>query len=290
MNSKLKVTVVAVLILMSFTTTIFAAEDEKVEVTDSLYVTISNAKFTGFSALGYVFSANAPVTVKFEGGMYLEQGIFELGGDKVKFDVQKYVIFEKNGQPIILDTLPENYTGEYYYASGNYATLNKPASYLAFATSPEIIDVPIVIDVSILAKPTESKVLVDGKSIPFEAYNINGSNYFKLRDIAMALNGTDKKFEVIWDNDNNAIDLISDKSYTAIGAELAVSDNPVEKKAIPTSSKIYLNGQEKSLIVYQIGENNYFKLRDIGKEINFGITWDSASNSIIIDTKSSYTE
>lgn len=37
------------------------------------------------------------------------------------------------------------------------------------------------------AKPTASKVLVNGKEVAFDAYNINDNNYFKLRDIALSL-------------------------------------------------------------------------------------------------------
>ncbi len=38
----------------------------------------------------------------------------------------------------------------------------------------------------------KASVLVNGKSVAFEAYNIDGSNFFKLRDIAMALSGSAK--------------------------------------------------------------------------------------------------
>jgi len=51
--------------------------------------------------------------------------------------------------------------------------------------------------------------LVNGKIVEFEAYNINGYNYFKLRDLAQAVNNTEKNFEVTWDAANNAINLIS---------------------------------------------------------------------------------
>jgi hypothetical protein len=40
------------------------------------------------------------------------------------------------------------------------------------------------------ASPTSSTVLVNGKNVAFDAYNINGNNYFKLRDLAYTLNGT----------------------------------------------------------------------------------------------------
>jgi len=50
----------------------------------------------------------------------------------------------------------------------------------------------------ITVNPTTSKVLVNGKIVEFEAYNINGYNYFKLRDLAQAVNNTEKNFEVTW--------------------------------------------------------------------------------------------
>ena len=46
------------------------------------------------------------------------------------------------------------------------------------------------------AAVTTSTVTVDGSTVNFLAYNIGGSNYFKLRDIAKAISGTDKQFEV----------------------------------------------------------------------------------------------
>ncbi|WP_068774130.1 stalk domain-containing protein [Paenibacillus sp. FJAT-26967] len=141
-----------------------------------------------------------------------------------------------------------------------------------------------------LAAPTASKVLVNGKEIAFQAYNINDNNYFKLRDLAMVVNGTDKNFEVSWDDAKNAINLESGKAYTTAGGELALSDNPISKEAKPTNSKMYLDGQEIEIVAYNIDGNNYLKLRDIAKAFNIGITWDSETNTIGIDTKIDYKE
>jgi hypothetical protein len=41
------------------------------------------------------------------------------------------------------------------------------------------------------AVPTTSTVLVNGNNIKFDSYNINGNNYFKLRDLAYVLNTTE---------------------------------------------------------------------------------------------------
>jgi len=132
----------------------------------------------------------------------------------------------------------------------------------------------------ITVNPTTSKVLVNGKIVEFEAYNINGYNYFKLRDLAQAVNNTEKNFEVTWDAANNAINLISNKPYTPSGGELAKGDGKA-KVAIPTTSKIYKDGREIFLTAYNINGNNYFKLRE---------TWDGATNTIGIDTSISYVE
>ncbi|WP_058302249.1 stalk domain-containing protein [Gorillibacterium timonense] len=130
------------------------------------------------------------------------------------------------------------------------------------------------------ATPSVSKVLVNGKQVSFEAYSINNSTYFKLRDIAKAVNGTDKNFEVGWDGEHNAISLTSGEAYTAVGGELAVSANLKAKKATLSTAKVYLDDEEIKLTAYTIGGNNYFKLRDLAQELGFTITFDSKTNTI----------
>ena len=68
---------------------------------------------------------------------------------------------------------------------------------------------------ALVAKPTASTVLVNGKNVAFDAYNIEGSNYFKLRDLAFTLSGTEKQFDVGWDGANNMIVIDTIKEYAA---------------------------------------------------------------------------
>lgn len=137
------------------------------------------------------------------------------------------------------------------------------------------------------ATPTVSKVLVSGAAVSFDAYNINGNNYFKLRDLASAVNASKKQFEVTFDATKNAIDLKSNTAYTKVGGEMAKSDGKA-KNAVLTTSKIYKDGAEQKLTAYNIGGNNYFKLRDIGQAFNFGVTFDNKTNTISIDTNADY--
>lgn len=58
--------------------------------------------------------------------------------------------------------------------------------------------------------------------------------------------------------------------------------------ANPAKSAVYVNGQKVDLQAYTIGNNTYFKLRDIGEKANFAVKWDSKSNAIQINTSEAY--
>jgi hypothetical protein len=141
---------------------------------------------------------------------------------------------------------------------------------------------------ALTATPTASKVLVDGQNVAFDAYNIAGNNYFKLRDLAYVLDGSVKQFSVSWDGANNAIALKSGEGYTVVGGEMATKGTAaVTPKA--TTSRITKNGSLIALKAYNIGGNNYFKLRDIGEAFDFDVSWNNDVKTIMIDTASTYT-
>jgi hypothetical protein len=106
----------------------------------------------------------------------------------------------------------------------------------------------------------------------------------------MALNGTSKQFSVGWDGVNNAISMTSGTAYTPVGGELSVPSTKGSVTATLSTSVVYLNGNPVVLTAYTIGGNNYFKLRDVGKALNFGVTWDGNANMIKIDSSIGYIE
>lgn len=144
-----------------------------------------------------------------------------------------------------------------------------------------------------MATPTSSTVYVDGKAVKFDAYNINGTNYFKLRDVAYALKDTEKAFDVVWRQDLGAI-MIDPMSYTGYyhtdGSEMKPGDGQA-KQATLTTAKVYcgtMRDADKFFTIYNIGGNNYFQLRQLGQACHFNVTWDGDRNAIIIDTNSEY--
>ena len=139
------------------------------------------------------------------------------------------------------------------------------------------------------ASPSSAKVQINGKQITFDAYSINDNNYFKLRDIAKVLSGTEKQFEVSWNQAAKRIDLTPNKAYTVVGGEL-VTGKASKQTAKLSSDTVYMNGSAANLTAYTIHDNNYFKLRDLGKLLDFGVDWDGTAKCISIDSSTSYTE
>lgn len=149
------------------------------------------------------------------------------------------------------------------------------------------------------ATPTTSTVYVDGKAVKFESYTINGNNYFKLRDLAFVMRGTQKQFEVTWNPDfssmsisgggsDGAIDMISNKPYTTVGGELKAGDGKTKMGTL-NKSPVLLDGLQIQVTGYTINGNNFFKLRDIGYIFDFEVDWDGSRNAVIIDSTKDYT-
>ena len=133
----------------------------------------------------------------------------------------------------------------------------------------------------VTANPTNSKITIDGVEVKFDAYNINGNNYFKLRDIAYSLNNTEKSFSVNWVAENNSANLIPGEKYVSVGGEMSLGDN-APKSATLSNTNIMVNGNKVTATAYMINNNNYFKLRDLGTILNFGVDWDEDTQTVII--------
>lgn len=120
--------------------------------------------------------------------------------------------------------------------------------------------------------PSNYKFYVNNVQVDIAAYQIDGNNYVKLRDIAYILNGTDKQFNVTCNN--NIIYLNSNTNYITVGGELGKISNTIQLAKKSTSS-IYKDGDIAYYNGYLINGNNFYKLRDIAQSFNFDISWDT---------------
>ena len=135
------------------------------------------------------------------------------------------------------------------------------------------------------AKPvvqlTAQKLTVNGEEKSTEIYNIDGSNYFKLRDVAMLLNGSGSQFSVAWDAASATISVTTGEAYTAVGGELDAGTDK-SASAVQSAQKLMINGENVDLTAFNIGGNNFFKLRDLGTELGFEVTYDEATATVQI--------
>lgn len=134
--------------------------------------------------------------------------------------------------------------------------------------------------------PTRTKgqaVYVGSTRVYPTGYNINDNNYFKLRDV-----GKLAGFGVNWNEDTRTVEI----STTRTAPELTgITDTAVTgATAKPTDQRITVDGQEVSMTAYKIKGNNYVKLRDIGKTINFGVSFNMATKAVSIDPNGTYVE
>lgn len=60
--------------------------------------------------------------------------------------------------------------------------------------------------------------------------------------------------------------------------------------AVSTSQTFCVDGQQVQFEAYEIHGNNFVKLRDIGKTVGFGVTYDGATNTVHIASDSPYIE
>lgn len=154
----------------------------------------------------------------------------------------------------------------------------------ATASEPE----PVA-EKTIEAKPSLFKVFLNGFEVDFDAYDINNNTYFKLHDLAYVLNGTEKEFDVAWDDVKKAIIITSDMHYTPIGGEM--SEKTKESKIpLVTDMKVYLDDEEFDFTVYNIDNNMYFKLSDVAEMVNIYVEYDDNAKTIILKTNREYVD
>ena len=78
------------------------------------------------------------------------------------------------------------------------------------------------------AKATNNAIVVsnsadvpDAHMVYPAVYKIEGDNYFRLRDLAMLLRGSDRQFAVDYDAATKSVSIVTGRPYAPIGGELS---------------------------------------------------------------------
>ena len=68
-----------------------------------------------------------------------------------------------------------------------------------------------------------------------------------------------------------------------------LSQDKFQKQAVLSTATVLIDGAEKPFTQYAIDGYTYFKLRDLGRVLNFGVGWDAATKTIMISSFEEYT-
>lgn len=144
------------------------------------------------------------------------------------------------------------------------------------------------------AYPSTQVVNVDGTAVVFEMYALkdtagNMTNYIKVRDLALALNGTAAQFDVDW---NGAVNLLPGAAYRVNGSENQTPYSGERTYSIP-SAGTNINGVASDLTAIVLTDDNgggytYYQLRDLGAHLNFEVGW-TAEEGITVNTAAQIT-
>ena len=185
------------------------------------------------------------------------------------------ITFREDG---VMVSLTEEKVG----AFANYSIAMTPLDVLlqknGYVADPVAADTPGV--PGIVRSP--QKLNVDGVDVDCEKYNIGGSNYFKLRDLACMLSGTVSQFDVGYDAHSSTVAITTGAPYTPNGTELN-TDADNSATAQPSSQTILIDGVEHSeLTVYNIGGSNFFQLRELGSVLGFDVDYEADTDTALI--------
>ena len=133
---------------------------------------------------------------------------------------------------------------------------------------------------------SQQSITVNGTSKTLTAYNINGNNFIQLRDLAVLLNNTAKQFAISFNDSTQTAYMTGSSAYLPNGTENAAIAN--YKKAIVSTQHFYYNSTAVYPMAYNIDGSNYVMIRDLASIMDFGVSYNSTTNTISVSTSSSY--
>lgn len=149
----------------------------------------------------------------------------------------------------------------------------------------------------VVAQVIQVKTYVDGKvarvaypgTLRPAVYYIQEQPYYKLRDLAALLSGTEKRFSVGWDAGSSAVSLTSGGAYTIGTDDLQGTPWYGEDGVLvkPSAMRLLVDGQVQSLPAYSIDGNTYVQLEDIMRLFDVHVAYGEKSE-VLLDTSRSF--
>ena len=128
---------------------------------------------------------------------------------------------------------------------------------------------------------TNQTIRFCGETVSLEVYNIDGSNYFRMRDVAALLSASERRFALDFDPELYAVYAETGKSYEFVGGERQLGAD-LSASAVSSRWLLYVDGVLHPCDTVNIGGNNYFKLRDLSGALGFSVEYEPESRTVEI--------
>ena len=118
-----------------------------------------------------------------------------------------------------------------------------------------------------------------------KGYNIKDHNYYRLRDLASLLKIHDLNFS-LWGDDKRIIINLDETYEDTKNQGIILKEDKAQALEKEITLKLIKNGKAESyqFKAYNIDGYNYFKLRDMGKYLNYDVDYDEKNNLAMIFT------
>ena len=147
-----------------------------------------------------------------------------------------------------------------------------------------------------VAYPATRVILVNGEEVELQAYALEDergyrTNYVKIRDMAVVLENTTARFEVGWDN---GVNIETGKAYRSRNGQEGQAPYSGEMPYTYAVTPTKVDGAEVEVDAFVLTDSDgngstYYKLRDLGRALDFHVFW-SQEEGVWIDTSISYQE
>ncbi|MBQ9411720.1 MAG: hypothetical protein IJU29_01320 [Oscillospiraceae bacterium] len=125
---------------------------------------------------------------------------------------------------------------------------------------------------------------VDGVRREAEKYNIGGSNYFRLRDLAYLMRDTAARFDVSFDPETDTVSIRTGTAYADGPAEAREAD--FSETCVKSAQSVEIDGVPVALTAYNLGGSDFFRLRELGELLGFGVDFAPETDTAMIATVS----
>ncbi|MEG0383709.1 MAG: hypothetical protein RR642_03040 [Solibacillus sp.] len=134
------------------------------------------------------------------------------------------------------------------------------------------------------ATPTMTDILLNDELYTAGVYNIEGNNYFQLRDVAQILSEGSSKFDIGWDQKNKMIQIIPKKQYSF---DYATYDYAKDDSYNITYNETKLLKDDKifSMKAYIIDNATYYQLRELSAILGIEVGYDAKENKVTVKTE-----